>query len=178
MAFIPNLFEASTFSRYMEFARESRIIQSSKQIREMDLLRISGERLPDDILAKRISSMFNRMGQITSKIPVPVTLHLQDSNKREWELYANIKNRETGELKFLRDPEGDREEFEFSINYVGKSKKINAFHTERGMLRILGSKNSEREIKPGEKIFEELIGPVEKEMEKFENFSFFDSRLI
>ena len=124
------------------------------------LMAISGEELPQDELRDRITVLFERYRAVTSSIPVPVTLHLKDGEDN-WRMTGSFTESALGVLWWERNyPYSEDERYEFGISEKG----ARATHIERLQVDLLFSQNSEREIRPGEELFDRLIRPLEQRM--------------
>lgn len=147
-------------ARQAEQRKKEEARRRMRRAAEATLMKISGIELPQEEVKRRITAMLKRHSRITSAIPVPLTLHLEDEED-EWDMFGFLDESGFGKLNFGRDPFRERETFELSISKDG----ARATHMEVLLLDMsMDSKNSERELKPAEELFNRLISPIEEKM--------------
>lgn len=151
------------YEREAKRQKEESERNAARSLYERKLMRgLSGEELQQEVLKTRISTMVERYYRITSHIPASLTLHLKD--EESWNVYGYLSD-SGGSGLFLNRTSGgywhdEHESFELEIDKGVASAR----HRERGLMDMSFSKNSEREIKPAEELFERLIKPLEQKL--------------
>lgn len=147
-------------TRQDEQRKKEEARRKARRAAEAILMKISGIELPQEEVKRRITAMLERHSRITSAIPTPLTLHLEDGEDT-WDMFGFLNEAGFGKLYFSRDPFRERETFDLYVREDG----ARATHMEVPLYDMsMDSKNSERELKPAEELFNRLISPIEVKM--------------